>query len=89
MASWSEGGLSRAVRTGWSSVLLVILFLCGCSSACADDRLLFFEQKIRPILVQHCYSCHSAESPELQAGLRLDVRAGWQEGGDAGEPVII
>lgn len=88
MASWSERDLSRDVRTGWCSVL-VILFLCGCSSACADDRLLFFEQKIRPILVQHCYQCHSAESPELQAGLRLDVRAGWQKGGDAGEPVII
>ena len=44
----------------------------------------FFESKIRPVLVEHCYECHSAESKPLQAGLRLDFREGLQTGGDSG-----
>lgn len=49
----------------------------------------FFETKIRPLLVEHCYECHSAAAPELQGGLRLDSRPGWQRGGDSGQPAII
>jgi hypothetical protein len=49
----------------------------------------FFERRIRPVLVGHCYRCHSAESEEVQGGLRLDVRAGWQQGGDSGTPAIV
>ncbi|MEM7384266.1 MAG: hypothetical protein AAF514_04915, partial [Verrucomicrobiota bacterium] len=26
------------------------------------DQLAFFENKIRPVLVEHCYGCHSAEA---------------------------
>lgn len=58
-------------------------------SAGADDGTEFFEKKIRPVLVEHCYECHSAEAAELAAGLRLDLRAGWQIGGESGEPAII
>lgn len=49
----------------------------------------FFEQKIRPVLSTHCYECHSAESKKLKGGLRLDIKAGWQIGGDSGEPAIV
>ena len=49
----------------------------------------FFEQKIRPVLVEHCYSCHSAEAKKLKGNLYLDSKAGWQKGGDSGEPAII
>jgi len=49
----------------------------------------FFEQKIRPVLVEHCYECHSAQAKKLKSNLFLDSRAGWQKGGDGGQPVII
>jgi hypothetical protein len=62
-------------------LLSLLLCACGVGSLRADDRLQFFEQKIRPVLVQSCYQCHSAEAVELQGGLRLDVRSGWQQGG--------
>ncbi|WP_166824395.1 DUF1549 domain-containing protein [Thalassoroseus pseudoceratinae] len=55
----------------------------------ADD-LQFFEQKIRPVLVEHCYECHSeaaAENDELKGGLLVDTRAGLLEGGDSGASV--
>ena len=49
----------------------------------------FFEKKIRPVLVEHCYKCHSAGSKKLKAGLRLDHRAGVLKGGDSGPSVVL
>jgi mono/diheme cytochrome c family protein len=58
----------------------------------ADAKgLAFFETKIRPVLVQHCYQCHSAEAEQakrLQGGLRLDSREGLRKGGDSG-PIFV
>jgi hypothetical protein len=48
----------------------------------------FFEAKIRPILVEHCYKCHSSTAKSLKGGLRLDSRDGLRRGGDSG-PVMI
>jgi len=51
----------------------------------------FFESKIRPVLVEQCYSCHSADAKKakkLKAGLMLDTRAGMLKGGDSGPAVI-
>ncbi len=32
----------------------------------------FFESKVRPVLVEHCYSCHSTEAGESE-GMRGDI----------------
>jgi hypothetical protein len=48
----------------------------------------FFEQKIRPVLVKHCYKCHSSETPKPKGGLVVDTRAGLREGGDSGPAVV-
>jgi hypothetical protein len=48
----------------------------------------FFEKQIRPVLVKHCYSCHSAEAKTLEGGLLLDSRSGLLKGGDNG-PIIV
>ncbi len=42
----------------------------------------FFEKKIRPLLANHCYECHGAETQE--SGLRLDSLAAALKGGKAG-----
>ena len=44
----------------------------------------FFESKVRPVFVDHCYKCHSQEAPRLKGGLSLETRAGWLKGGDTG-----
>jgi cytochrome c553 len=52
--------------------------------------LQFFEARIRPVLVDHCYKCHSAEANKvgkLKGDLFLDSRAGVLKGGEHG-PVI-
>lgn len=57
-------------------------------SAPSDDQLAFFEKRIRPVLVNNCYECHSAEAQSIEGGLLLDSRAGIIKGGDNG-PIIL
>ena len=52
------------------------------------EQLEFFEKKIRPVLVEHCYECHAAGSKIIQAGLRVDHRAGLLKGGDSGASIV-
>jgi hypothetical protein len=47
----------------------------------------FYERKIRPLLVERCYECHSATAKRIEAGLALDTRAGMLKGGENG-PVV-
>ena len=48
----------------------------------------FFEKKIRPILVDHCYSCHSTASEKIKGGLLLDSSEAMIKGGDTGPALI-
>lgn len=48
----------------------------------------FFEQKIRPVLVKHCYECHSSDSKNVKGGLLLDSRAAVLAGGESGLIVV-
>ena len=59
----------------------------------ADDpkAVEFFENKIRPVLVEHCYKCHSADAEaknKLRGGLKLDTKAHWEKGGDTGVALV-
>jgi len=57
----------------------------------APEGIAFFESKIRPVLVQHCYQCHSAEAlraGKLKAELLVDTRAGMAKGGESGAAVV-
>ena len=70
----------------WKAMFLILLLP---AVAPADDDLVFFESKIRPLLAAHCYECHSARSSELKGGLRLDSRAGVVQGGDSGALIML
>jgi len=62
-----------------SEALLALPFL---TTAAETDGAAFFESRIRPVLVMHCYECHSAE--KTKGGLRLDYRGGFEKGGESG-----
>src|SRR5579862_1715665 len=47
----------------------------------------FFEKKIRPLLSERCFSCHSATAEKLKGGLLLDSRDGLLKGGDTGPAI--
>ena len=48
----------------------------------------FFERKIRPVLVKHCYECHSSDADVVQGGLRLDDPDDMLRGGDTGPALV-
>ena len=50
--------------------------------------LAFFEKKIRPVLVEHCYKCHSASSEKVKGELLLDTRERIRKGGESGHAVV-
>jgi hypothetical protein len=56
--------------------------------ALSREDLEFFEKRIRPVLVESCYGCHSAQAKKVQGGLRLDTREAMLKGGLSGEPSI-
>ena len=52
------------------------------------EELKFFEERIRPVLIEHCYSCHSADAKAVKGGLVLDSREGLLVGGDSGPAIV-
>jgi hypothetical protein len=52
------------------------------------ERVAFFESKVRPILVERCYGCHSAQAKKLRGSLHLDSKDGWTKGGDSGPAIV-
>jgi len=48
----------------------------------------FFEKKIRPILSDRCFKCHSAQEGVSKGGLIMDTRAGLLAGGDTGAAIV-
>ena len=52
-------------------------------AAPTSQQIECFESKIRPILAQECYECHSTATKK-KGSLLLDSRAGWQVGGESG-----
>lgn len=48
----------------------------------------FFEKKVRPVLVEHCFRCHSAQGKKAKGGLTLDSREALLKGGDNGPALV-
>ncbi|MCY3004990.1 MAG: DUF1553 domain-containing protein [Planctomycetota bacterium] len=72
---------------------LVLLSLTGLSQDLPPEaeqtaKLDFFEKKIRPVLIEHCYECHSSAAKTLQGGLSLETAAGLAQGGDSGPALV-
>lgn len=51
-------------------------------------QLQFFESKIRPVLVNNCYRCHSSQAPKLKGGLSVEFRESLLKGGDNGPAIV-
>jgi hypothetical protein len=75
--------ISRRSRL-WLYIMAGLLLACA---ARADD-FEFFEKRIRPVLVDNCYKCHSASSPKVKGGLLLDTKEGLLKGGDTGPAIV-
>ena len=78
------------IRAALAAVICIVplQFSCAADSAETQQGIEFFEKKIRPVLVRHCYKCHSAKSKNVRGELLLDTRAGMRRGGESGPAVI-
>ena len=76
--SWSIQAERRSYADVYHNGDRCILF--ASTTIAAEEKLTakgveFFEAKIRPVLVQHCYACHSASAKEVKAGLLRSIVA--------------
>jgi hypothetical protein len=83
-------------RLALANALFVVFLTWGCltkgfasePSLEMSEKLDFFEQRIRPVLVTQCYECHSADSKIVRGGLQLDSREAVLKGGDSGPAIV-
>jgi hypothetical protein len=53
------------------------------------DHVEFFEKHIRPVLIDHCFKCHSMEEgKKVKGGLALDSRDALLKGGESGPAIV-
>jgi hypothetical protein len=80
-----------------ASFALVAAIVCPLATAAdplpplSPEHTAFFESKIRPMLAEHCYGCHSEQAQEkgkLKAGLFVDSRQGLMSGGETGPALM-
>ena len=71
-------------------MLSCLLVFAGVANLAADDfdagSSAFFEKRVRPVLVRHCYECHGDDSAE--SDLRVDSRSGLLRGGKRGAAIV-
>jgi mono/diheme cytochrome c family protein len=58
-------------------------------AAFSTEQIEFFEAKIRPVLVEHCFECHGNDAESPEAGLLLTSRKAILEGGDSGPAIDL
>jgi hypothetical protein len=58
------------------------------SNSFSDREIEFFENKVRPLLSEHCLQCHGTNDKKIRGGLRLTSRAEMLSGGDTGPAII-
>ena len=88
-AAGSLFGPEIVTRSFCLSFFVLVATVCCCAEpSLADEKLDFFEKRIRPVLVKHCYECHAGDADVIQAGLRLDHRQAMMDGGDSGAVIV-
>jgi hypothetical protein len=70
-----------------SGLIVVWTSSSGHAAAMTPDQRVFFENKIRPVLVKQCYECHSATAKKLGGKLLLDSPSEMISGGESGPSV--
>ena len=65
-----------------------VVAMAGDKVSLPAESVQFFESKIRPVLVEHCYRCHSADGQGVRAGLAVDNRDALLAGGESGPAIV-
>lgn len=80
--------MNKLVLSALACLPLAAFSLRAAGMPLTDEQTNFFERKIRPVLTEQCYSCHSAEAKKIKGGLKLDTKEDTLRGGDNGPAVV-
>ncbi len=83
-----ERNRSRSQRFLVAAALTGLAFFPGRAAGASAEQIEFFESKVRPLLADHCYACHSDRIETPFGGLRLDSRDAAIKGGDSGPALV-
>jgi len=68
---------------------VVASILAASCPLCVQSAEIEFNRDVRPILSNHCFTCHGPDTVTRAAGLRLDQRESALRKGDSGESAIV
>src|SRR4051812_1240460 len=71
------------------AIAWLVIATTAITRAAESPGIEFFEAKIRPILVDNCYSCHSSTAKKLKGDIRVDSRESLLKGGASGTASIV
>ncbi|MEO6183919.1 MAG: PSD1 and planctomycete cytochrome C domain-containing protein [Verrucomicrobiota bacterium] len=69
-------------------VLCTANFFTAIAATPGAEGVEYFEKKVRPLLIDNCYKCHSQESAKVKGGLLLDSKESVLKGGDSGPAIV-
>src|SRR6185503_1791705 len=85
-----EPSTINLIRRFFACLMLAGMPMAANSIRAAEGRgTEFFEKKVRPVLAERCYECHSHQAKKLKANLHLDSREGMLKGGDTGVALVL
>lgn len=85
---------TKLFRPSWSVLTVGISLIAlsavevGVADELSPEANAYFESRIRPVLVKHCYECHSADAKTAEANFRVDSRDGLRQGGESGPAIV-
>lgn len=82
---------NSALRLGvflLGSVALGLFSLPLSAATPTKSEIDFFENKIRPLLANKCYKCHSSKAEKIKGGLSVEFRESLLKGGDSGPAIV-
>lgn len=77
--------LAAGLAVGW----LAATAEASASEPLSPEGIEFFEKHVRPVLVEHCYGCHSASAEKIRGDFVVDTKVGWERGGASGKPAVV
>ncbi len=85
MISWFLNLLAFAFATVFDSGAAFALID---ETGIPSEQVEFFEKRVRPVLIERCFECHSSDAREVQAGLLVESRKALLAGGESGPAIV-
>src|SRR3954470_11538112 len=80
--------MRNVIRSVVGALIAVVPGIALAETPASPGDLEFFEKKIRPVLADQCYKCHSTSATKLKANLFLDSHDGMLKGGENGPAIV-